>query len=295
MDAALAGAIAGLYVDISLYPIDTIKTRMQSKGGFVHAGGFRGVYKGLSMVTISSIPCGALFFTGYDQTKAWRTTHKAHRHSQNNTSSSISYTTARRPPMVGLSVLDLTLCAWVGEILACLVRVPSDMVKQRLQTQKTSGTRGMGIGGVVQAILSEHNNRPLSLYKGMPITLCRDLPFVAVQMSLYEYLKAAAVDRDGAVSHNTAFILGSGAVAGGVAAFVTTPLDVARTRINLGQSASGNVAVTLGEIWTQGGVREMFRGASTRVMWISAGGAVFFATYETAKAMLNGGDASKSR
>ena len=33
IDALIGGSAAGFFVDISLFPIDTIKTRMQSKQG----------------------------------------------------------------------------------------------------------------------------------------------------------------------------------------------------------------------------------------------------------------------
>jgi len=45
----VCGGIAGFSVDVSLYPIDTIKTRLQAPEGFAKAGGFRGVYRGLSV------------------------------------------------------------------------------------------------------------------------------------------------------------------------------------------------------------------------------------------------------
>jgi len=41
-----AGGVAGLSVDVALFPLDTLKTRLQSPNGFIGAGGFRGIYKG---------------------------------------------------------------------------------------------------------------------------------------------------------------------------------------------------------------------------------------------------------
>lgn len=52
------GAVAGTSVDIALFPLDTIKTRLQSAEGFFKAGGFRGVYSGLSAAAAGSAPGG---------------------------------------------------------------------------------------------------------------------------------------------------------------------------------------------------------------------------------------------
>lgn len=54
----LSGAFAGFAVDVSLFPLDTLKTRAQSAQGFVKAGGFKGVYSGLSSVVAGSAPGG---------------------------------------------------------------------------------------------------------------------------------------------------------------------------------------------------------------------------------------------
>lgn len=52
----LSGAIAGTTVDVALFPLDTIKTRLQAPGGFWRAGGFNGIYKGLSAAAVGSAP-----------------------------------------------------------------------------------------------------------------------------------------------------------------------------------------------------------------------------------------------
>ncbi|CAM9478442.1 unnamed protein product, partial [Hapterophycus canaliculatus] len=48
--------MAGTAVDVALYPLDTIKTRLQSPKGFLKAGGLRGVYNGLSAAAVGSAP-----------------------------------------------------------------------------------------------------------------------------------------------------------------------------------------------------------------------------------------------
>ncbi|XP_077714273.1 mitochondrial S-adenosylmethionine carrier protein isoform X16 [Canis aureus] len=51
-----AGGVAGVAVDLILFPLDTIKTRLQSPQGFNKAGGFRGIYAGVPSAAIGSFP-----------------------------------------------------------------------------------------------------------------------------------------------------------------------------------------------------------------------------------------------
>lgn len=45
-------------VDLILFPLDTVKTRLQSPQGFRKAGGFRGIYAGVPSTAIGSFPNG---------------------------------------------------------------------------------------------------------------------------------------------------------------------------------------------------------------------------------------------
>ena len=55
--------MAGTSVDILFFPLDTLKTRLQAPQGFVKAGGFQGVYKGLGSVVVGSAPGGTFRIT----------------------------------------------------------------------------------------------------------------------------------------------------------------------------------------------------------------------------------------
>jgi solute carrier family 25 S-adenosylmethionine transporter 26 len=74
-NALLAGAIAGTFVDTILFPLDTIKTRLQSKQGFLKSGGFKSIYSGLSSAVMGSSPSAALFFLTYETLKKQEFTH----------------------------------------------------------------------------------------------------------------------------------------------------------------------------------------------------------------------------
>lgn len=47
-------------VDLTLFPLDTIKTRLQSQQGFYKAGGFRGIYAGVPSAAVGSFPNGMM-------------------------------------------------------------------------------------------------------------------------------------------------------------------------------------------------------------------------------------------
>lgn len=53
-------------MDTALFPLDTVKTRLQSPQGFWKAGGFKGVYSGLSSAFLGSAPSGEEQATAID-------------------------------------------------------------------------------------------------------------------------------------------------------------------------------------------------------------------------------------
>lgn len=44
-----------------LFPLDTLKTRLQSQHGFFQSGGFRQLYKGIGPVVLGSAPSGTIY------------------------------------------------------------------------------------------------------------------------------------------------------------------------------------------------------------------------------------------
>lgn len=77
-----------------------------------------------------------------------------------------------------------------------------------------------------------------------------------------------------------------GSIAGSIAASVTTPLDVVKTRLMLGKDAKGvaytGTLDTFSRVYKEEGVKRLFSGIGPRTMWISIGGFVFFGMYEKA-------------
>lgn len=125
----------------------------------------------------------------------------------------------------------------------------------------------------------------IGLYRGFSSTVIRDLPFSAIQYPIWEKLKVIHLRRHKKPASATESAL-YGSIAGAIAAFVTTPLDVAKTRIMLAEQsdslATGKVFPALKAIKSERGVGGLFAGVVPRVLWISVGAAIFLGSYEKA-------------
>ncbi|CAK6958683.1 S-adenosylmethionine mitochondrial carrier protein [Scomber scombrus] len=229
-------------VDLTLFPLDTIKTRLQSQQGFYKAGGFRGIYAGVPSAAVGSFPNAAAFFVTYDYTKSLLGAGGA-------------LAAPHAAPVTHM------LAASLGEIVACLIRVPTEVVKQRTQATPSSTTYQ-----TLLATLREEGVR--GLYRGYRSTVLRETLWSRRQgHTLYSWQAAVC-----------------GAFAGAVAAFVTTPLDVAKTRIMLAKAgstaASGNIPLVLYDVWKNRGLTGLFAGSVPRITFISVGGFIFLGAYE---------------
>jgi solute carrier family 25 S-adenosylmethionine transporter 26 len=258
--ALIGGGAAGVSVDVSLFPIDTIKTRCQAKEGFFKAGGFSGIYRGLGVAALGSAPGAAMFFSTYETAKPLAK----------------ALFGEDRPVAVQGSA------ASTGECVACLVRVPTEVVKQRMQ----AGQYG-SLGEAARTIMATDGIG--GFYRGYFTTVCREIPFALIQFPIWERLKKEWGNAQGSPASPWQGAI-CGSVSGAFAAAVTTPLDVAKTRIMLGQSSSGFVG-TIATVAKEEGAAAVFSGVAPRTFWIGLGGFVFFGAYEKTLQLLKGSGA----
>ncbi|KNZ71989.1 Putative mitochondrial carrier protein PET8 [Termitomyces sp. J132] len=258
LQSLMAGGAAGTSVDLLFFPIDTVKTRLQSAQGFARAGGLSGIYKGVGSVVVGSAPGAAVFFSTYDTMK---------KHS---------------PLPENLAPLSHMLSASVGEVAACLIRVPTEVIKTRTQTMTYGALGKSSLAAAKQVLL---NDGWTGFYRGFGSTIMREIPFTSLQFPLYELLKAQLskqLDRKPLYAHEAAIC---GSIAGGTAAALTTPLDVLKTRVmldlrNPSKGQFPSLSRRFRDIYVNEGIRALFSGVVPRTMWISAGGAVFLGVYE---------------
>lgn len=239
-----------------MFPIDTVKTRLQSERGFWRSGGFRGIYKGLAPAAAGSAPTAAIFFFTYESMKILLNP---------------SQTTAS--PLVHMTA------ASIAEVVACLVRVPVEIAKQRRQSALQIYNKS-AFGILSDAYRAEGIR---GIYRGFGSTIFREIPFSFIQFPLWEYFKEQWEPVTGRPLAPQ-YVALCGAIAGGIAAGLTTPLDVIKTRVMLAEQKVGGGAITIGsvvtQVYTEQGWRGLFSGFAPRVLWITLGGAVFFGFYD---------------
>lgn len=256
----VAGGCAGSTVDITLYPLDTIKTRLQAANGFKSAGGFSNIFRGIPAAAAGSFPTNAVFFMTYERSKilfySWLP--------QNSTYFSIG--------------LASCAAASIGEVVACTLRVPTENVKQKMQAGQY-----LSVKSTLKGIKSQGFHK---FFTGYSSTVFRDVPFSCIQFPLWEFSKTI-VSRykkkdiepwEGAMC---------GALASGISGAITTPIDVVKTRMMLGTDNNGvpytTMSNTCRRIYVEGGVYNLFSGLAPRTCWLTIGGIVYFGTYEYCK------------
>ena len=264
LNSLVSGAAAGVAVDISLFPLDTLKTRLQSSQGFWKAGGFSRIYAGLGPAALGSAPNAAMFFVTYESIKVLAAKF-------------LNSKGAIDDPRVHM------LAASVGEVMACLIRVPVEIVKQRRQANHQTTAISIMKTTVAQEGF-------LGFYRGYVTTVLREIPFSLIQFPIWEGLKRFWSRRQGK-KVDPLQAAACGALAGGFSAAVTTPLDVAKTRIMLAAAGSDiakdkRTFFVLSKVYAERGLSGLFAGVTPRVMWISIGGFVFFGVYEKTKTLV---------
>ncbi|RMJ28519.1 Mitochondrial carrier protein [Aspergillus sp. HF37] len=304
----LSGAVAGLTVDCSLYPLDTIKTRLQkarshgpssatTTGSLSLRRTVRGIYAGLPSVILGAAPGAATFFIVYDGV------NRSFLSSQPEASS-------RSRVLVTHSVASS-----LGEIAACAVRVPTEVVKQRAQAGLFGGSSLLALKDILalrhrhpeprpgtstslSAAAAAKSNRGYfqvlrELYRGAGITIAREIPFTVLQFTMWETMKDTYSRRAGLEQVPASTSAAFGSIAGSVAAGLTTPFDVVKTRVMLarrGDELTGTkvrIPDVVREIASEGQAA-FWRGIGPRVAWIGAGGAVFLGSYQWAWNTLEG-------
>lgn len=227
----IAGGLGGAIGDSVMHSLDTVKTRQQGSPTttkyknminayrtiMIEEGVRRGLYGGYGAAMLGSFPSTAIFFGTYEFVKR----------------------TMIQDIKLNDTLSHLT-AGFLGDLASSFIYVPSEVLKTRLQLQGRynnpyfqSGYNYNGLYDAIKTLIRIEGAH--TLFFGYKATLCRDLPFSALQFAFYEKFREYAFFSKGLdVKTDDLTIeleLLTGAGAGGLAGVITTPLDVIKTRV----------------------------------------------------------------
>ena len=265
------------------------------------------------------IPAGA-FFTTYEGTKALLTRYNP--------------TLSSGAPLIPLAIIH-SAASSIGELVSCFILTPAEVLKQNAQmVKKSSSASTKPFDGSATLLTLKKFKNVSQLWRGYTALAARNLPFTAMQFPMYEHLKESIHTYRKRHNKSSGTLLERGTVtaisagmAGSIAAVITTPIDVIKTRIMLSaasgedggnqsaasrqalkqveaqgkdptaemkrarQAASGGRAggIAVGrEIFRSEGVKGLFRGGALRGAWTSLGSGLYLGIYESGRNWLEG-------
>lgn len=271
-----AGALAGITEHVIMHPFDSVKTRMQVIStnpqaiysnmvqAFTRITSTEGaltLWRGASSVVLGAGPAHALYFGTYEQTKLFFNSN-------------------------GHSHIGIAAAGACASIVSDAFMNPFDVIKQRMQVHGSSYPSSIACA---KSVLVKEGLR--AFYVSYPTTLAMTVPFQAVQFTTYEALSNYLNPDKG---YNPMAHVIAGGFAGGVAAGVTTPLDVTKTLLQTrGSSSDPQIRKASGLtqaarlIYKKEGLKGFTRGLAPRIMSHVPSTALCWSAYEFFKRFLS--------
>ena len=174
-----------------------------------------------------------------------------------------------------ISDYAIVLLVALAEAVACIVYVPVDVIKERLQVQGRESGEMKYKGGADALLKIWSREGVFGIYRGYAATLMSFGPFSALYFVFYERMKSISKNISASENLPLQWLVLSSSVAGALASFLTSPLDLAKLRLQVqrGQTSSGvtltsyiGVLDCLQRTYLRSGVRGLFRGAGARVL-----------------------------
>ena len=166
---------------------------------------------------------------------------------------------------------------------------PLEIVKIRLQVQ---GEVAKTVEGVEKrsAMWIVKNLGLVGLYKGASACLLRDIPFSAIYFPSYNHLKRDFFGESQTKKLGIVQLLTAGAIAGMPAAYLTTPCDVIKTRLQVearkGETKYTSLRQCASTVYREEGFRAFFKGGPARVLRSSPQFGFTLAGYEVLQKLL---------
>lgn len=211
----------------------------------------------------------------------------------------------------------------LAEVCSCAIITPAEVIKQNAQVLSARALHPYGrtVGSVnARLVINSSSLQALRripkiahLWRGYTTLVGRNLPFTAMQFPVFEALKKRLLDRESGPLWTGVSAGVSAGAAGCIAAVITTPVDVVKTKVMLSAGQRGGGSGAGGERNVKGvrrwplhrgrksaltvakdvvreeGWRGLMRGGALRGAWTAVGSGLYLGSYEAAKVWLRKG------
>ena len=274
--AGFAAFIASAISTAIVHPLDSIKTRLQARSGNINNTDdtqpelFKDLYKGIGSNILKEAPNAAIYLGVYEIIKSFLM--------------NLSVTTVFHD----LPLFTFLVAGALGDAIGSIVRVPAEVVNKRLQL----GVNDDWKDATKEAFFTKSGRE--SSFVAWTAVLLRDVPYGGLQIMMYEFGRMVIVANGGPLSNlGVLSDVLMGAIAGALAAMVTTPADVLVTRLSVQNPQSYletrkymDVPATARRILDEQGVGGFFSGTVQRGVYYAPLIGLFFALYEGTRSFL---------
>lgn len=272
----IAGAFAGMAEHCVMYPVDSVKTRMQCmkpspnaiyKNVFnglttiIRNEGANGTMRGINAVALGAGPAHALYFACYEKMKKILSTNP------------------------GRNPLANAVAGCLATVIHDAAMNPVEVIKQRMQMYNSPYKN---VTDCLKRVLRTEGTS--AFYRSYTTQLTMNIPFQTVHFVTYE-LGQEYLNSERRYNPKTHVV--SGAAAGAIAAAITTPLDVCKTLLNTqeqgvthGRRSINGMLHAFRTIYDLGGIRGYFKGIGARVVFQMPATALSWSVYEFFKYFL---------
>mmetsp|Transcript_26738 Transcript_26738/g.35129 ORF Transcript_26738/g.35129 Transcript_26738/m.35129 type:complete len:349 (-) Transcript_26738:198-1244(-) len=268
-ELAIAGCVATAFGDFFMHPVDTVKTVQQASSvalsvpaaikQIIQKNGIGGLYSGVGPYMLGDGGAGAVKFAVYEVSKKW---------------------IQKRIPEEWIPYSHF-VCAAGAMLASSFVLVPGELLKQKLQAGVATSIAG-GIKTIYQT------EGLMGFFTGFGATLIRDIPYTMLELGLYDNFKTLFMKAQGHSFPSQKDELYSAALTGGIAGYVTNPLDIIKTKLmtqQIGQAKTGFMQAANSILETEG-VPGLFKGSIARVTWLTPFTIIYLPLYEATKRVL---------
>ncbi|XP_013103437.1 mitoferrin [Stomoxys calcitrans] len=267
-----AGAIAGVLEHIVMYPMDSVKTRMQSLSpatsklnitatfqNMIRKEGIFRPIRGVTAVVAGAGPAHALYFGSYEMSKELMTKITTHNH------------------------INYMASGVIATLIHDAVSNPAEVIKQRMQMYNSP------YKSVVACMRGVYQSEGLkAFYRSYSTQLVMNIPNQTIHFTTYEFFQNRLNHER---KYNPPVHVIAGGAAGACAAAITTPLDVVKTLLNTQETGLvKGMMEAISQIYAMAGPLGFFKGLTARVLYSMPATAICWSTYEFFKFFLSGLD-----